>query len=573
MTTKPYTRKLTAILSADVKGYSMLMADDEIATVRTLTGYRMIMAKLIQIHRGRVVDSPGDNLLAEFGSVVDAVECAVQIQKALKAKNDELTENRKMIFRIGINLGDVIQEKTRIYGDGVNIAARVEGLADPGGISISGAAYDQVENKLSLGYDYSGEHKVKNIIKPIRVYKILMEPAGEALSNKNSGTGWKRLRIATLAVVLILVAGIAAIQLMKSYQHGSTPAEGISHDSRKRQGPVEQRKKALETNLQSSKEMEAPPAKQGEKKDALVGRIERILDRLSGFERKSRQPLAEKEGLDKGMRPAEPGRVTDMTSRQAQINEITPTRKAPGKKLREGSYAKHPLDRGPRMSTDEMKKATQQIRDVAEGQAGLNGLGSMPTRVKLRKEPDLFGGYRVRTMLDQHNFYVRSLNEHGIFSNDFVDNGDGTVTDRTTGLIWQKGGSPSSFRYFEAEAYVDQLNETRFSGYKDWRIPTLEELCSLLQTDLDVDEVFPGAEGWRRPPQGLSEGGSDKEDPDSLVTKKCWSSDRDDDPSKLPEGYLRNHVVDLFTAEISIDYLDLAYTGNKFVKAVRTAVK
>ncbi|MBI3757952.1 MAG: adenylate/guanylate cyclase domain-containing protein [Deltaproteobacteria bacterium] len=141
-------RKLTAILSADVKGYSRLMGDDEEATIHTLTAYREVMTALIQQHRGRVVDSPGDNLLAEFASAVDAVQSAVEIQHELKAKNVDLPDSRKMEYRIGLNVGDVIVEGERLYGDGVNIAARLEGLAEPGGICISGTVYDQVENKL-----------------------------------------------------------------------------------------------------------------------------------------------------------------------------------------------------------------------------------------------------------------------------------------------------------------------------------------------------------------------------------------------------------------------------------------
>ena len=147
-------RKLAAILSADVKNYSRLMRDDEAATIRTLNTYREAMSKLIQQHHGRVVDSPGDNLLAEFASVVDGVQAAVAIQKELKALNATLVANRKMEFRIGINLGDIIEEEGRIYGDGVNIAARLEALADPGGLCISRTAYDQIEDKLPLGYEY-----------------------------------------------------------------------------------------------------------------------------------------------------------------------------------------------------------------------------------------------------------------------------------------------------------------------------------------------------------------------------------------------------------------------------------
>jgi adenylate cyclase len=137
MTTQDFKRKLTAIFSADVEGYSRLMAEDEEATVRTITIYREVITTLIQQHRGKVVDSPGDNLLAEFTSVVDAVQCAVAVQKEISARNTELPENRQMQFRIGINLGDVIEEGDRLYGDGVNIAARLEGLAEPGEVFAS----------------------------------------------------------------------------------------------------------------------------------------------------------------------------------------------------------------------------------------------------------------------------------------------------------------------------------------------------------------------------------------------------------------------------------------------------
>jgi len=168
MAEEKFRRKLTAILSADVAGYSRLMAEDESATVKTLETYREVMSTLIMQHRGRVIDSPGDNLLAEFTSVVDAVQCAVAVQKEFQARNTELPENRRMEFRIGINLGDVIEEGERIYGDGVNIAARLEGLAAPGGICISKTAFDQIESKLPLGYEYLGEQTVKNIAKPVR---------------------------------------------------------------------------------------------------------------------------------------------------------------------------------------------------------------------------------------------------------------------------------------------------------------------------------------------------------------------------------------------------------------------
>ena len=175
MTQDGSKRKLAAILSADVKGYSLLLADDESFTIKTLKEYREIMSNCIGQHNGRVVDSPGDNMLAEFSSVVNAVQCAVEIQKQLKKENDRLVEDKRLKFRIGVNIGDVVQDGDRIYGNGVNVAARIEGIADPGGVCISRNAYEHVKDKLELGFDFIGEHEVKNIKQPVGVYKVLTD--------------------------------------------------------------------------------------------------------------------------------------------------------------------------------------------------------------------------------------------------------------------------------------------------------------------------------------------------------------------------------------------------------------
>src|SRR5215475_14817297 len=164
-------RKLTAILSADVKGYSRLMGADEEGTLRPLTAYRQLIDTLIARHHGRIVGTAGDSVLAEFASVVDAVQCAVVIQTTLKAENTQLPPERRMAFRIGINLGDVMVEGEQIYGDGVNIAARLESLAEGGGICISGTVYEHVKNKLALRYEDMGEQMVKNIAEPVRVWR------------------------------------------------------------------------------------------------------------------------------------------------------------------------------------------------------------------------------------------------------------------------------------------------------------------------------------------------------------------------------------------------------------------
>jgi len=211
MATQEVKRRLTAILSADVKGYSRLMGEDEVGTIQTLNTYKEVMANLIQQHHGRVVDAPGDNLLAEFGSVVDAVQCGVEIQKELKKRNTEIPENRRMEFRIGVNLGDVVEDGEQILGDGVNIAARLESLSEAGGVCISGTAFDQVKNKLNLGYKYLGEQTVKNILEPVRVYQVLMEPeaAGKVIGEKKpkpTKRGWKT--VAAVAIVVFVVGGL-----------------------------------------------------------------------------------------------------------------------------------------------------------------------------------------------------------------------------------------------------------------------------------------------------------------------------------------------------------------------------
>jgi len=227
MADENYKRKLTAILSADVAGYSRLMGDNEVATVSTLKSRRNLISEKVQAFNGRVVDSPGDNLLAEFRSIVDAVSCAVAIQEGLQVENDELPENRKMMFRIGVNLGDVIQDDDRIYGDGVNIASRIEGLADPGGVAISGTAFDNVRNKIVCGYQFSGEHAVKNIANPVRVYKILTNPecAGKVMGEKRFlGRISRRVAIASILAAAIIIGGLVSYNI---YLHQSGRIEPI----------------------------------------------------------------------------------------------------------------------------------------------------------------------------------------------------------------------------------------------------------------------------------------------------------------------------------------------------------
>jgi adenylate cyclase len=172
MTTK-VRRRLTTLLCADVQGYARLMEADEAGTLATLRQYRAAMATLIERHDGRIVNTWGDAVIAEFASVVEAVQCAVETQQEISSYNGGLPEPRRMRFRIGIHLGDVMVEGDDVYGDGVNIAARLQELAEPGGILISGPVYDQVHNKLSIGFDCLGQQSLKNVANPVTGYRVL----------------------------------------------------------------------------------------------------------------------------------------------------------------------------------------------------------------------------------------------------------------------------------------------------------------------------------------------------------------------------------------------------------------
>ena len=185
-------------------------------------------AELIRQHRGRAVDSPEDNLLAEFTSVVDAVQCAVATQKELQSRNAELPENRRMQFRMGVNLGDVIEEESRIYGDGVNIVARRESLADAGGICISKTAFKQIETKLPFEYAYIGEQTVKNIAKPLGAYKVLMEPQVTTLQELGATTPedrTSRTRKIAFACAAALLAAIGAAVVWQLALHKALSLE------------------------------------------------------------------------------------------------------------------------------------------------------------------------------------------------------------------------------------------------------------------------------------------------------------------------------------------------------------
>src|SRR5437879_2886512 len=175
MPVHPIERKLVAIFAADIAGYSRLMARDEVGTLARLKACRLVIDELIASHRGRIFNTAGDSVVADFASAVDAVQCAVAVQTAIATESAGDTADESMQFRIGVHVGDVMVDGENLLGDGVNIAARLESLAEPGAIYVSAAAHGQIGNKLPLTFDDLGEQQVKNIPQPIRVYRVLVE--------------------------------------------------------------------------------------------------------------------------------------------------------------------------------------------------------------------------------------------------------------------------------------------------------------------------------------------------------------------------------------------------------------
>ncbi len=234
MATQEAKRKLATILSGDVKGYGRLLTKDEAGTIRTLNTYKEVMTSLIQQHGGKVIDAPGDHVLAEFPGVVDAVKCAVEIQKELKNRNDKLPEHRRLEFRIGINLGEVSEEEEKVFGDGLNVAARIQNLADAGGICLSGIVYEQIKDKLELRYEYLGKQTVRNISEPVRVYQVLPEWQSASLVIRWKRIGfnyWKRVNPAVKIIVALIIAANGVWQFYTRFINPSfdvTPKDKIA---------------------------------------------------------------------------------------------------------------------------------------------------------------------------------------------------------------------------------------------------------------------------------------------------------------------------------------------------------
>jgi class 3 adenylate cyclase len=234
-------RKLAAILSADVAAYSRLVAEDEEGTLRTFRGHKEVFEKLVQLHRGRVFNSAGDAILAEFGSAVEAVRCATEIQAALRPRNDQLPVPRRVAFRIGVNLGDVVVQDADLLGDGVNVAARLQAVAAPGGICIAGSVYEQIHNKLSVSFKPLGDISYKNIPQPVRTFAITEAGgAGRLPSPARRHLSVNRQPVAAAVLILIAVGSVSWVHLHR--QHPTAVSGLAAQLAEQRQELIEQRR-------------------------------------------------------------------------------------------------------------------------------------------------------------------------------------------------------------------------------------------------------------------------------------------------------------------------------------------
>jgi class 3 adenylate cyclase len=271
-------RRLSTILMADVFGYSRMMGEDEERTVRTLRGHREVFDELLKAHKGRIFNTAGDSILAEFPSAVEAVRCATEIQTALRTRNEHLPEAQRMWFRIGINLGDVIVQGGDLLGDGVNVAARIQAIAEPGGVCISGSVYDQIQNKLTLQIRQLGEKSFKNIAQPVRTFSI----SDDGGAPRPLGLRWRAARkaplVATAAVFVGLIAvGATGFWLYRDY------SLRVAEDTRR----VDEVRRAAELQLKAEQEKSAAISAQKEAK--LLSELQSAKDALTQAEASKRK--------------------------------------------------------------------------------------------------------------------------------------------------------------------------------------------------------------------------------------------------------------------------------------------
>lgn len=330
-----FERRLATIMMADVAGYSRMMGENEERTVQTLRGHREIFDALLGLHRGRIFNTAGDAVLAEFPSAVQAVRCATEIQAALRTRNEQLPEDQRMWFRIGINLGDVIVQGGDLLGDGVNVAARIQTIAEPGGVCISGSVYDQIQNKLTLQFKLMGERSFKNIAQPIRTFSI-SEADGTAMpvtSAPERPKGRKLVGIVAVVLAIIAVAG-GGYWIFSSYE--ARQAEEVRRVVEvERQAAESQRqaeevqRQAVEAQRKAAEEQLAAEARQRRAKlEAEAQAAKAALERAE----------ADKKRLDQELKRATLPKAGESQSPATGSVAIPPAAEVKGSERFDGTY-------------------------------------------------------------------------------------------------------------------------------------------------------------------------------------------------------------------------------------------
>lgn len=317
-------RRLATILMADVAGYSRMMGENEEQTVQTLRGHREIFDALLGLHRGRIFNTAGDAVLAEFPSAVQAVRCATEIQAALRTRNEQLPEEQRMWFRIGINLGDVIVQEGDLLGDGVNVAARIQTIAEPGGICISGSVYDQIQNKLTLQFKLLGERSFKNIAQPIRTFSI-SDADGTAMPVASTPARPKSRKLVGVAAVLFALVAIASGGYWVFSDHEARRSEEVRRvaemerqaaeskrqiEEAQRQA-VEAQRQAEEAQRKAAEERVAAEAQRRAKLEAEAQAAREALERAEAEKRRLGQELRRAEAEKRASAPILPEKAAD----------------------------------------------------------------------------------------------------------------------------------------------------------------------------------------------------------------------------------------------------------------------
>jgi len=331
----PLERRLATILSADVAGYSRLMGANEEGTVQALRGHRAVFDALLKQHHGRVFNTAGDAILAEFPSAVEAVRCATEIQSALQTRNEHLPPEQKMLFRMGINLGDVVVQEGDLLGDGVNVAARIQKIAEPGGICISGSVYDQIQNKLSLRFRPLGDQSFKNIGQPIRTFTITHDETG-ALP-----TALRRPAARTAGVLAGVVIAAAVLAGGGYWMYRQNEARRVEQSTLAAQ--LETQKKAADEARQQAGELtrRAAEAESKAERERLIAEATKreaaLQAQLQSAEEARRRAEAERKRVDEERQRAEGAARADAERRAAEARAEAEKRAADAK----GEAEKH----------------------------------------------------------------------------------------------------------------------------------------------------------------------------------------------------------------------------------------